>query len=222
VSQKHNESAPNLYIEFEDDDAAGVTGEADLVSDVEALGVSPRWSATLRRGPAWAWAALPARGRKAVAGAVVLIGLGAAVGDALVAQAAQRAADQAKVVVVDAAYTTTLDGTGLDLLLNVSDTGSTALTLTQAQVTGPGVHLEYAGLPLNIAKTQQLEIVLSGQYDCQQAAAATGTPTGPSTVRVVVRSVYGTVTTLNLDLPASAELPGRWRGGRAGFCGWGY
>jgi hypothetical protein len=40
-------------------------------------------------------------------------------------------------------------------------------------------------------------------------------------VRVTVRTVHGTVSTLDLVLPASAELPGRWRGDRAGFCSWG-
>jgi len=220
ASQEDNESAPNLYIEFEDDEAAGAAGKAEVISDVEAIGVAPH-GRTPRRGPGWAWAALPSRGRKAVVGTVVLIGLGAAVGDTLVAQAAQRAADRPTVALVDAAYTTTLDGSGLNLLLNVADTGTAPVTVTQAQVQGPGVNLRYSGIPLSVSRAQQLELVLSGEYDCVLAASADGTPASPKTVRVTVRTVHGTVSTLDLVLPPSAELPGRWRGGRAGLCGWG-
>src|SRR5882757_382780 len=210
VSQEDNEPAPKLYIELEDDEAAGAIGKAELISDVEAIGTAPRGWAP-RRGPGWAWAALPARGRKVVAGAVVLHGLGAAVGDTLAAQAAQRAADRATVVVVDASYSVALDGTGLDLLLNVADAGSTTLTVTQAQVRGPGLDLRYSGAPVNVSRAEQLEIVLAGQYDCTAAASQPAT-SGSTTVRLTVRSIHGTVTTLNLPLPASAQLPGRWRG----------
>jgi hypothetical protein len=220
TSQEDNESAPNIYIEFEDEEAAGVVGEAELVSDVEAIGVAPR-SRTPRRGPAWAWAALPARGRKVVAGTVILLGLAAAIGDTLVAQAAQRAADRATVALVDAAYTTTLDGSGLDLLLDVADTGTAPVTVTQAQVQGPGLNLRYSGTPMSVNRAQQLEIVLSGEYDCT-LAASNGTPASPTTVQVTVRTVHGTVRTVELVLPASAQLPGRWWGGRAGLCGWSY
>jgi hypothetical protein len=231
TSQEDNESAPNLYIEFEEDEAAGAAGEIEVVSDVEAIGVAPPGRAmTLGtgwgratdwgRGPGWAWAALPSRARKAVLGTVVLVGIGAAVGDTLAAQAAQRAADKATVAVVDASYTTTLDGSGLNLLLNVADTGTAAVTVTQARVQGTGVDLSYSGIPLSIGRAQQLELVLSGEYDCVLASSG-GVAASPKTVRVTVRTVHGTVSTLDLVLPASAELPGRWRGDRAGFCGWG-
>jgi hypothetical protein len=220
TSQEDNESAPNLYIEFEEDEAAGSAAAAEVISDVEAIGVAPHGRVP-RRGPGWAWAALPSRGRRAVASAVVLIGLGGAVGDTLVAQAAQRAADRPTVALVDASYTTTMDGSGLNLLLNVTDTGTGPVTVTQAQVRGPGVNLNYSGVPLSVNRAQQLELVLSGEYDCVLAASSDGTPASPKTVRITVRTVHGTVGTLDLVLPESAQLPGRWRGDRAGLCGWG-
>jgi hypothetical protein len=220
TSQEDNESAPNLYIEFEEDETVGAAAAAEVISDVEAIGVAPHGRVP-RRGPGWAWSALSSRGRRAVAGAVVLIGLGAAVGDALVAQAAQRAADRPTVALVDASYTITLDGSGLNLLINVTDTGTAPVTVTQAQVQGLGVNLRYSGIPLSVGRAQQLELVLSGEYDCVLAASSDGTAASPKTVRVTVRTVHGTVSTLDLVLPASAELPGRWRGDRAGLCGWG-
>jgi hypothetical protein len=221
TSQEDNESAPNLYIEFEDDEAVGAAGETELVSGVEAIGAAPRVRRP-RRGPVWAWTALPVRGRKIVAGTVVLLGVGGAIGDTLVAQAAQRAADRATVAVVDASYTATLDGSGLDLLIDVADTGTTSVMVTQAQVQGPGLNLRYSGTPMNVTRAQQSEIVLSGQYDCTLAASKNGTPASPTTVQVTVRTIHGTVTTLDLMLPASAQLPDRWQGGRAGLCGWSY
>ena len=219
TSQEDNESAPNLYIEFEEDEAAGAADVAVVVSDVEAIGAAPR-GRPARRGPGLAWGALPRRGRKVVLGTVVLLGLGGAIGDALVAQAAQRAQDRATVALVDASYTTTLDGSGLDLLLNVADTGSAPVTVTQAEVQGPGLNLRYSGSPLSVTRAQQSELVLSGEYDCVLAESE-GVAQSPTTVQVTVRTVYGTVSTLDLALPASAELPGRWQGGRAGLCGWG-
>ncbi len=225
ASQEDNESAPNLYIEFEDDEAAGAAGEIEVVGDVEAIGVAPpgralRGSPGWGRSPGWAWATLPSRARKVMLGTVVLAGVGAGVGDTLAAQAAQRAADRATVAVVDASYTSTLDGSGLNLLLSVADTGTAAVTVTQARVQGPGVDLRYSGIPLSVGRAQQLELVLTGEYDCVLASSK-GVPASPKTVRVTVRTVHGTVSTLDLVLPASAELPGRWQGGRAGFCGWG-
>ena len=225
MSQEDNESAPNLYIDFEDDEAAAGLGEAELVADPEAVGVAPHsWAP--RWNPGWAWAALPARGRKLVAGAVVLAGLGAAVGDALVAQAAQRAADRPTVAVMDAAYSASADGNGLDLLVNVADTGTAPVTVIQAQVQQPSLDLDlrYSGIPLNVTRAGQLEIVLSGPYDC---AAVSGNDTAlqeaaTTKVRLTLRSIHGTVSTIELPLPASAQLPGRWRGDRAGLCGWGY
>ena len=199
----------------------GAAGEAEVVSDVESIGAAPR-ARRPRRTPLWAWTALPVRGRKIAVGTVVLLGLGGAIGDTLVAQAAQRAADRATVAVLDASYTTTLDGSGLDLLIDVADTGTSSVTVTQAQVQGPGLNLSYSGTPMSVTRAQQSEIILSGQYDCTLAASKNGIPASPTTVQVTVRTVHGTVTTLDLALPASAQLPGRWQGDRAGLCGWSY
>jgi len=60
VSQEDNESAPNLYIEFEGDEDAALYGAGELVSEPEAVGVCPRgWIPHWR--PGWAWSALPAQ-----------------------------------------------------------------------------------------------------------------------------------------------------------------
>jgi hypothetical protein len=229
-SRKGNESAPNLYIEFEDEEAAQAPGEPRLVSGRETVGAAsrlraprwpvPRWPVP-RWSPGWAWAALPARGRTLVAGAVVLVGLGAAIGDALAAQAAQRAADRPAVEVLDAAYSLPPEGTGLDLLLDVANTGTAPETVLAAQVLDPSLDLDlrYTGTPLPFARAAQLEIVLSGPWDCAAAEDSGGTA---STVRLTVRTIHGTVSTVDLPLPADAQPPGRWRGDRAGLCGWSY
>jgi len=154
-----------------------------------------------------------------MAGVVLLVGLGGAIGDALVAQAAQRAADRPTVTVVDAAYSARVDGNGLDLLVNLGDPGITPVTVTQARVQQPGVDLHYVGLPMLLPHAQQLEIVLSGTYNCVAASS----PSAPDTtiVHLTVRSIHGTVSTLDLALPADAKLPGHWRGGRtAAYCAW--
>jgi hypothetical protein len=221
-SQKDNESAPNLYIEFEDDEGAAVSGEPGLVSDPEALGVPPTGLFPPRWDPGWLWATLPTRGRQIVTGVLVAAGLGAGVGDALAAQAAQRAAGQAHVALVDAAYSIGTDGSGLDLLINVTDTDSMPVTVLHAQVQGPGVDLRYDGIPLTASRAQELEVVLSGTYNCAAAMASSDTsaPDAPK-VRLTVRTIHGTVDTLDLPLPPDAQLPGRWRGDRTTFCTWG-
>jgi len=218
VSRKDNESAPNLYIEFEADDEAEHYGEPRLVSEPEAVGRCPR-SLLPRWAPGWAWGSVPVRYRKAVAGAVVLLGLSGAFGDALVAQAAQRAADRPAVTVIDAAYSARVDGSGLDLLVNLGDPGPADFSVTQARVRQPGVDLRYGGPPLSLRRSDQLELVLSGSYDC--VAASNPSAPAESVVQLTVRSVHGTVTSLDLRLPESARLPGHWRGGRtAAYCAW--
>lgn len=218
VSRKHNESAPKLYIEFEDDDEAALAGEAELVSGPEAVGTAPdgwrpRWQ------PGWSWSPLPVRYRKLVAGVAALVGLGAVIGDSLAAQAAQRAADRSTVSVLDADYAPSRDGYGIDLLLDVAYTGQDTLTVTQARVQSD-FQLNYSGSPVDLNSHQQYEFVLSGQYDCSPASPAPSTApsTQPTTVQVTVRNSRGNVNTFDLPLPKGAQLPRPWRDGRAAFC----
>ena len=219
ASRGDNESAPNLYIEFEDDDAAAVADEAELVSEREAVGseaadAAPRW----RPGPSWG--VLPKRYRKAVAGAAALVGLAAAIGDSLAAQAAQHAAERASVSVLDASYSPSADGDGLDLLIDVADTSQGTVTVTQAQVQQPDLSLNYLGAPVDLAAHQQLEIGLWGQYDCSSPAPGPRPAPGGSgtTVRLTVRTRQGNVNTVELALPKDAQLPEPWRDGRTAYC----
>ena len=222
VSRGDNESAPNLYIEFEDDEVAAVAGDAELVSGHEAIGSgtggwAPRWQ------QGWRWGAVPTRYRKLVAGVAVLVGLGAAIGDSLAAQAAQRAADRTSVSVMDAAYSPSADGDGLDLLIAVTDTGQGSVTVTQAQVKQPDLSLDYLGVPLDLVAHQQQEIVLWGQYDCSLSDAAGSSSSAgaqAASVQLTVRSSQGNVNTLDLPLPTSAQLPDPWRAGRTAYCTW--
>lgn len=224
MSRDHNESAPKLYIEFEDDDAAAVADDADLVSDHEAIGNAPT-GRTPRWQPGWSLGTLPIRYRKWVAGTAALVGLTAAIGDSLAAQATQRAADRSAVSVMDAAYSPNDDGGGLDLLIDVTDAGHETLTVTQAQVQQSDLHLDYFGGPVELNSHQQYELVLWGRYDCSSpgstgsggTASAQQTAT-PTTVRVTVRSSQGDVNTLVLPLPADAQLPDPWRDGRTAYC----
>lgn len=225
VSRGDNESAPNLYIEFEDDEAASVAGEAELVSECEAIGSetagwAPRW----RLG--WSLGVLPTRYRKAVAGAAALVGLAAAIGDSFAAQAAQHAADRSSVSVMDAEYSPSADGNGVDLLLDVADTSEKTVTVTQAEVRQADLSLNYLGAPVDVAGHQQLELGLWGQYDCSLPAPAgsdTSAKSAPgaqaaTTVRITVRNNQGNVNTVELTLPKGAQLPEPWRDGRSSYC----
>ena len=227
MSRDDNESAPNLYIEFEDDASAGVTGEAEVVSDREAVGDAgagwmPRWR------PGWSWGVMPTRYRKVVAGAAALVGLAAAIGDSLAAQAAQHAADRASVAVMDAEYSPDANGNGLDLLIDVADVGGQTVTVTRAQVQQPDLSLNYVGAPFNLPAHQQLELGLWGQYDCSPAVptssgaggagAQPGQDAQASTLRLTVRNSQGNVNTLELSLPKTAQLPEPWRDGRTTYC----
>lgn len=217
MSREDNESAPNLYIEFESDDDAAPHPEGGLVSEREAIGVAPRgWVPHWRPG---SWSSMTARYRRVAAGTVVLLGLGSATGGTLAAQAAQRASGRPTLAIVDAAYAARTDGAGLDLLVNLGDPGRMSVTVTQARVQQPGVDLHYAGPPMSLPSAEQLELVLSGSYNCL-AAASPSTP-ATSFVHLTVNNVHGTVSTIDLALPASARLPGHWRGGRAAaYCAW--
>jgi len=232
MSREDNESAPKLYIEFEDDDSAGVAGEAELVSAREAVGNAdgewmPRWR------PGWSWGVLPKRYRKAVAGAAALVGLAAAIGDSLAAQAAQQAADRAAVSVMDAEYSPSANGNGVDLLIDVADTGAKTVTVTAARVQQADLSLRYLGAPVDLVAHQQLELGLWGQYDCSPpvpAGSGEGAGTGGSgseqaaadtqgaMVRLTVRNTQGNVNTIELALPKTAQLPEPWRDGRTAYC----
>ncbi len=210
---------PKLYIEFEDDAAAAEVGDAELVSEHEAIGSAsagwaPRWQ------PGWSWSPLPARYRKLVAGVATLVGLAAAIGDALAAQAAQRAADRSAVSVVDAQYSRNVNGDGLDLLIDVTDTGHETVTVTQAQARQSDLRLDYVGAPVEMNPRQQYELVLWGRYDCTTPRPADGAAASkqPGTVRLTVRSSQGSLSTLELPLPTGAWLPYPWRSGKAAYC----
>lgn len=238
MSRGDNESAPKLYIEFEDDDSADVVGEAEVVSEREAVGnAAPGWAPRWR--PGWSLSVLPTRYRKAVAGAAALVGLAAAIGDSLAAQAAQHAADRAAVSVLDAEYTPSSDRNGVDLLIGVADTSGKTVTITQAQVQQSDLRLSYLGAPIEVTGHQQFEIALWGQYDCSppdpggsgadvgagaSAGAAVDANVQPAqgarvgTVRLTVRNDQGNVNTLELPLPKAAQLPEPWLEGRTAYC----
>ncbi len=223
VSRDHNGSAPKLYIEFEDDEAASEPGEAILVSAREVVGGLAVFRPTSWKPP-WALVsgALPTRFRKLAAGAVVLAGLAAMVSGALVAQASQQQATRSTVAIVSAAYSPSADDQSLNLLVDLADTSPTAVTVTQLQAHQSDLSLSYIGEPVSLAKTEQLEIVLSGAYDCSAAstgsAAQTARDARPGDLRMTVRTVQGNVTTVDVPLPASAQLPDRWQSGRAAYC----
>lgn len=223
VSREHNGSAPKLYIEFEDDEAASEPGEPKLVSEREVVGNlaagsvaewSPRQARTL--------AALPPRFRKVAIGAVVLAGLTATVSNALVAQAAQRQAARSTVAIVDAAYSPSADDLSLNLLVDLSDSGSGAVTVTQLEARQSDLSLSYFGAPVSLNRTQQLEVVLSGAYDCSastpSSASSSKSDSSPGVLHMTVRSVQGNVTSVDIPLPADARLPDHWRSGRAAYC----
>jgi hypothetical protein len=234
MSRADNESAPKLYIEFEDDESAGMVGEAELVSEREAVGNAaadwmPRWR------PGWSWGVLPKRYRKAVAGAAALVGLAVAIGDSLAAQAAQHAAERAAVSVMDAEYSPSADGNGVDLLIDVADTGGKTVTVTEARVEQSELSLSYLGAPVDLAAHQQIELGLWGEYDCSPpvpagpgvgsgagvGAAGRGQPaagTEGGKVQLTVRNTQGNVNTFDLALPKAAQLPAPWRDGRAAYC----
>lgn len=155
---------------------------------------------------------------------VALLGLSAGIGDALAAQSAQRAADRSTVSVIDAAYSPTEDGNGLRLLIDVTDDGQGAVTVTQAQVQQPDLPMQYFGSPFGLASHQQLALVLWGRYDCSSpGSAGSGLRTAPSgtlatTVQLTVRTSRGNVDTLEVPLPATTQLPAPWRYGRATYC----
>jgi hypothetical protein len=218
VSREHNGSAPKLYIEFEDDEAANEPGEAQVVSEREVLG-------NRAAGPAIRWkpprartlAALPPRFRRLAVGTVVLAGLVATVSNALVAQAAQRQAARSTVAVVDAAYSPSADDLSLNLLVDLSDAGSSAVTVTELQARQSDLSLSYVGTPVKLTRTQQLEVVLSGSYDCSSAASSTP-DSRPGVLHMTVRTIQGNVTSVDVPLPANAQLPDHWQSGRAAYC----
>lgn len=223
VSREHNGSAPKLYIEFEDDEAASEPGEAKLVSEREVVGSLPSSSAAgWRPRRAWTLAVLPQRYRKLAASVVVFAGLAATVSPALVAQAAQREAARSTVSVVDAAYSPSADDLSLNLLVDLADSSPSAVTVTQLEARQSDLSLSYYGLPVSLSGTQQLEIVLSGAYDCSpatlNASAATKSDARPGVLHMTVRNVQGNVTSVDVPLPANASLPDHWRNGRAAYC----
>ncbi|HEV2347169.1 MAG TPA: hypothetical protein VGS97_23935 [Actinocrinis sp.] len=200
-----------------------MAGEAELVGDREAIwngsaGRRPRWR------PSWRWVVVPTRYRKLVAGVVALLGLSAAIGDALTAQATQRAADHSAVSVVDAAFSPSEDDGGLNLLIDITDTGQSPVTVTQAKVQQPDLPMGYLGAPIVLSSHQQITLVLWGRYDCfSPGPGASGSgpkppSSGASTVRLTVRSSQGNVDTLDVSLPVTAQLPAPWRYGRTTYC----
>ena len=223
VSREHNGSAPKLYIEFEDDEAANDPGEAKLVSGREVVGSFSTGPAAARRvRRAWTLRALPPRYRRLAAAVVVLAGLAATISNALVARAAQRDAARAAVTVLDAAYSPSADDQSLNLLVDLADPSPGPVTVTQLDARQSDLRLTYFGTPVNLTRTEQLEIVLSGAYDCSVGSwngAPPATPDSkPGVLHMTVRSVQGNVTTVDVPLPASAKLPDHWRSGRAAYC----
>jgi len=223
VSREHNGSAPKLYIEFEDDEAANEPGEAKLVSEREVLGSLAAGSAAgWRPRRAWTLAALPPRFRKVAIGAVVFAGLAGTVSNALVAQAAQRQAARSTIAVVDAAYSPSADDLSLNLLVDLTDSGSGTVTVTQLEARQSDLSLSYFGTPVILTRTQQLEVVLSGAYDCSatgpNSASSSKADSQPGVLHMTMRSVQGNVTSVDIPLPANARLPDHWRSGRAGYC----
>lgn len=178
-----------------------------LASGDEVLGAAPR-----REAPRWSWARVPERHRKLLVGTVVLAGLGAGVGDALGAEAAQHAADRPTLDLVDASFTGNADGDGFDLMLDLGNGGASTATITAVDVHQPGLSLIYPGAEAAIEPHQQAEIVLSGRYDCS------GLTGDPVTVRVTLHTSHGTAADLDFPLPPGARLPDGWLAGRAAFC----
>lgn len=223
VSREHNGSAPKLYIEFEDDEAASEPGEARLVSEREVIGsLAAGRASAWRPRRAWTLTALPTRYRRIAVGAVVLAGLAGTVGNALVAQAAQRQAARSAVTLVDAAYSPSADDQSLNLLVDLADAGDGAVTVTGLQASQSDLSLSYIGSPVSLTRTQQSEVVLSGAYDCAASApngAASNTADSrPGVLHITVRSVQGNVTSVDVPLPANALLPDHWQSGRAAYC----
>lgn len=222
VSREHNGSAPKLYIEFEDDEAASEPGEAKLVSEREVLGSLAAGSAAgWRPRRAWTLAALPPRLRRVAVGAVVFAGLAGTVSNALVAQAAQRQAARSTIAVVDAAYSPSADDLSLNLLVDLADSSGT-VTVTQLEARQSDLSLSYFGTPVILTRTQQLEVVLSGAYDCSatapNSASSSKADSQPGILHLTMRSVQGNVTSVDIPLPANARLPDHWQSGRAGYC----
>jgi hypothetical protein len=173
----------------------------------EVIGVSPRGDA-----PRWRWPRLPEQRRRILIGAVVAVGIGAGIGDALAAQAAQHAADRPTLDLVDASYTEDASGTGYDLLLDLGNGGSSTDTITAVTVTQPGLALLYPGAAAAVGPRQQIEIVLGGRFDCS------GMTGDPPTIRITLRTAHGTTADLSFPVPASAALPAGWLANRAAYC----
>lgn len=223
VSREHNGSAPKLYIEFEDDEAANEPGEARLVSEREVIGTLAAGRASAwRPRRAWTLAALPPRYRRIAVGAVVLAGLAGTVSNALVAQASQRQAARSAIMLLDAAYSPSADDQSLNLLVDLADAGDGAVTVTQLDARQSDLSLSYIGTPVSLARTQQVEVVLSGAYDCSASAsnsAASAAPgSRPGVLHLTLRSLQGNVTSVDVPLPANALLPDHWQSGRAAYC----
>ena len=178
-----------------------------MTSGEEVLGAAPR-----REVPRWSWARVPERRRRILVGAMVLAGLGAGIGDAITAQAAQRAADRPTLDLVDASFTGNADGDGFDLLLDLGNGGTSTATITAVDVHQPGLALVYPGAGAVVGPGQQIEVVLTGTYDCS------GLTGDPVTVQVTMHTSHGTAAELDFPLPSGARLPDGWLAGRAAFC----
>ena len=190
-----------------DPDSEERIGRVGMTSSEEVLGVAPR-----RDGPRWSWARVPERRRRLLIGTMVLAGLGAVIGDALAAQAAQRAADRPTLDLVDASFTGNADGDGFDLLLDLGNGGASTATITAIDVHEPGLSLLYPGAGAAVGSHQQIEIVLTGTYDCSGLAG------DPVTVRVTMHTSHGAAADLDFPLPSGAKLPDGWLASRAAFC----
>lgn len=182
-------------------------GRLGMTTSEEVLGVAPR-----RDVPRWSWARMPERRRRILVGTMVLAGLGVGIGDALSAEAAQRAADRPTLDLLDASFTGNADGDGFDLLLGLSNGGASTTTITAVDVHQPGLSLLYPGAGTAVGSHQQIEIVLTGTYDCS------GLTGDPATVRVTVHTSHGTAADLDFQLPSDAKLPDGWLASRAAFC----
>lgn len=171
---------------------------------------------------AWKLGVLPSRYRRLAAGVIVLVGLAATISNALVAQASQKDAARSTVTIVNAAYSPSADDLSLNLLIDLADAGTSAVTVTQLEARQSDLSLTYFGTPVSLTRTEQLEIVLSGAYDCSpnslSGAAPAARDSRPGVLHMTVRSVQGNVTTVDVPLPASAQLPDRWQSGRAAYC----
>jgi hypothetical protein len=227
----------SLYIEFEDSEyddvefldagpaefgagafGSGAPADAPRADDPEiaalgiegpheVIGVSPRSDP-----PRWRRPRLPEQRRRILIGAVVVAGIGAGIGDALAAQAAQHAADRPTLDLVDAAYTPNADGDGYDLLLDLGNGGASTATITSVAVNQPGLALLYPGAAAAVGAHQQIEIVLGGQFDCS------GLTGDPATIQITLRTAHGTAADLSFPVPASAALPDGWLSYRAAYC----